>query len=80
MQVGRSVTVRRPMHPLRKQIERSKREKKITNEQIADFLFVDVRTIYRKLAKPEKFTVDELEDLARLFNWRNQTLSKFTEA
>lgn len=66
-------------HPLLKQIERSKREKKISNAKIASALFMDERTLYRRFLNPCKFTVTELEDMARLFNWRQGTLDKFIE-
>ena len=66
-------------HPLLKQIERSKREKKISNAKIATALFMDERTLYRRFLNPRKFTVTELEDLAKLFNWRQGTLEKFIE-
>lgn len=66
-------------HPLLKQIERSKREKKISNAKIATALFMDERTLYRRFLNPSKFTVTELEDLAKLFNWRQGTIEKFIE-
>lgn len=67
------------MHPLLKQIERSKREKKISNAKVADALFISERTLMRRYLKPGSFTVTELEDLAKLFNWRDETLRKYIE-
>lgn len=66
-------------HPLIKQIERSKREKKISNARIAEELLIDQRTLYRRYQNPHSFKVTELEDLARLFNWRQGTLMKYLE-
>ena len=71
--------MRKSMHPLKKQIERSKRELNVTNKQIAKALFCDVRTVYRKLADPNKFTALDLELLSDLLHWRHQTLGKFLE-
>lgn len=71
--------MKKAMHPLLKQIERSKREKKISNSKIASALFMDERTLYRRFLNPNKFTVTELEDLAKLFNWRQGTLDKYIE-
>lgn len=67
------------MHPLLKQIERSKREKKISNAKIAEALFISERTLSRRYLAPGSFTVTELEDMARLFNWRDETLRKYIE-
>ena len=71
--------MRKAMHPLKKQIERSKRELNITNEQIAAALFCDIRTVYRKMARPDTFTALDLELLAELLHWRTNTLGKFME-
>lgn len=71
--------MRTPLHPLRKQIERSKRELKITNKQIADALFCDIRTVYRKLKNPDTFDALDLELLAELLHWKQKTLGKFFE-
>ena len=65
------------MHPLIKQIEQSKREKKISNAEIAENLLMTERTLYRRFIDPRKFTVTELEALAKLFNWRKGTLDKY---
>jgi hypothetical protein len=67
------------IHPILKQIQRSKREKKISNDKIAEALFINKRTLYRRYKKPETFTLTEIEDLARLFNWRDGTLQKYLE-
>lgn len=67
------------IHPLIKQIERGKREKNISNAQIAEGLLITQRTLYRRFNNPESFKVTELEDLARMFNWRQGTLTKFLE-
>lgn len=67
------------MHPLIKQIEQSKREKKISNAEIAENLLMTERTLYRRFIDPRKFTVTELEALAKLFNWRKGTLDKYLE-
>lgn len=66
-------------HPLIKQIERSKREKKISNRKIAAALMINERTLYRRFENPGSFLATELEDLARLFNWRQGTLDKYLE-
>jgi hypothetical protein len=66
-------------HPLIKQIERSKREKKISNRKIAAALMINERTLYRRFENPGAFLATELEDLARLFNWRQGTLDKYLE-
>ena len=63
-------------HPLIKQIERGKREKKISN---AAALMISERTLYRRFENPGSFPATELEDLARLFNWRQGTLDKYLE-
>lgn len=63
-------------HPILKQIERSKREKKISNRKIAEHLFMTERTLYRRFLNPSNFSITELEDLARLFNWRQGTLER----
>lgn len=63
-------------HPILKQIERSKREKKISNRKIAAVLMITERTLYRRFKNPGTFLATELEDLAKLFNWRNGTLEK----
>ena len=71
---------RRPgTHPLIKQIEQSKREKKISNAEIAENLLMPERTLYRRFLDPRKFTVTELEALAKLFNWDRQTLERLLE-
>ena len=70
---------RATMHPLIKQIEQSKREKKISNAEIAENLLMTDRTLYRRFLDPRKFTVTELEALAKLFNWRQGTLDKYLE-
>ena len=70
---------RATMHPLIKQIERSKREKKISNRKIAAALMINERTLYRRFENPGSFLATELEDLARLFNWRQGTLDKYLE-
>ena len=67
------------MHPLMKLIEQSKREQKISNAEIAEHLLMTDRTLYRRFLDPRKFTVTELEDLAKLFNWDRQTLEKLLE-
>lgn len=67
------------MHPLIKQIEQSKREKKISNAEIAENLLMTERTLYRRFIDPRKFTVTELEALAKLFNWRKGTMDKYLE-
>lgn len=66
-------------HPLIKQIERSKREKKISNAKIAEALLISERTLHRRYNNPGSFMATEIEDLARLFNWRQGTLSKYLE-
>jgi hypothetical protein len=71
--------MRKAMHPLKRQIERSKREQHVTNKQIADALFCDIRTVYRKLADPNKFTALDLEILSELLHWRPKTLGNFLE-
>ena len=70
---------RKYVHPLIRQIDRSKKERNKSNAEIADRLCITERTYYRKRARPETFTLAEIDIMADLFGWTNVTVKRLTE-
>ena len=69
----------RNAHPLIRKIARAKRQKKISDKQIADYLCISQRTLYRRYEKPGDFSEDEVEDLAKLFGWAAYSIKQYVE-
>lgn len=69
---------RKYVHPLIRMIDRSKKEKKVSNDDLAKVLCLNERTIYRKRKKPETFTLAEIDIMSEFFGWNKHYVLKIT--